>query len=496
VTSRGGGSADDPTERGAGWGGSSASSSSAAARPPLEVVPAGRPPFLRRIHGFPVGARLAGEVILPTADEQGPPDDPSDPDAPGPADPPEAPDGGGAAPPPPPPPPPGDSESQSQKKAGRKRKGLKNLDDWRQLRDTFLYHSSLTDTAAAERAGHPRDMVRTLRFGWAQKLFRQSIVALLVLGTVIRFCVQHQGMKALLAVIVRAWDETPGWYSVYVREGDLVHQSVNQCMLTVIAFAALVELAPRSVAAGEEGRVQHLIILGEMPQPLLAVGRQTGRLLAFALFYLTKLSGLWDFMRNFGHTVSGYARDRAPSNGMVIKHGERSHELGEELSHLCHDQGCRLHDAHHCCGEGLSSISRLLPRIVKGSAAMDSSGVSHRFRTALEEFLDEPDSLVVFVGQQPDGPEKSFRELALLLFWIARGKGRASDKEVAFVRAMLNGNWLRRGVLEHYCPGPHCCVNEADTRYKLKKFLPKFLFGAALPRISQHRWTGYKHIQL
>ena len=57
---------------------------------------------------------------------------------------------------------------------------------------------------------------------------------------------------------------------------------------------------------------------------------------------------------------------------------------------------------------------------------MDSSAIIYRFQEALREFLDEETSLEVFIGNPPAGPERDYREAAMKLFWIKRGKGTAS----------------------------------------------------------------------
>jgi hypothetical protein len=176
---------------------------------------------------------------------------------------------------------------------------------------------------------------------------------------------------------------------------------------------------------------------------------------------------------------------------MLIKDSERRKELGRERGHHTLDMGCRLHDSHHCVGEGLSSIERLLPRIVKATGAQDTSPIMHRMKRALLKWLEDEDHTKYFIGEQPEGPAKRFRLAALEAFWIVHGAGRRSEREYAFIQMLVNGNWKNRGALEHYCPGPHCCSGEEDWRAKLRKHLGNLIFSAAMPRISQHRWTGH-----
>ena len=122
---------------------------------------------------------------------------------------------------------------------------------------------------------------------------------------------------------------------------------------------------------------------------------------------------------------------------------------------------------------------------------MDTVGIIDRFQEALKEHLEEPGNLEVFVGQQAPGPGKDYREGAMALFFVDRGQGMASERERKFVEQLLNGDWRKVGVIQHYCMGPSCCNGgEPETRRKLVAHMGKFLFPTVLPRISQHRWTG------
>jgi hypothetical protein len=268
-----------------------------------------------------------------------------------------------------------------------------------------------------------------------------------------------------------------------------MHIAVNQVMLTVIMAAGLLSITPPGASPGDPRR--HILIVMDVPVPPQTLGRQTGVVLSMVLQSLLRVVGLQSFLEVFLHTCWAFLRDRAPQNGIVVKDAKRTYELG--IGPPAMDLGCRQHDAHHCVGEGLQSMPRLLPRLVKATAAMSTAAVMYRFECALQTYLEDPDHFDFYVGTQPHGPEREFREMAMQLFWTARGAGRASAREIAFLMCMLNGNWQRIGVLEHYCPGPECCRDADHAREKLRRHLARYLFMASISFISQHRWTGCKY---
>jgi hypothetical protein len=294
----------------------------------------------------------------------------------------------------------------------------------------------------------------------------------------------------MMAVVLLAWDETPGHYSVYREEEAKVHQSINQCMLTIMLWATCFSFRERGAPPGALPRDKYVILLGDMPLPLLALSRQTGEVLAGALSFLLRLTGVMQVIELFGLQVLAFARDRAGANGRVVKNKEKEHPL-TATSPVVFDNGCHQHDLHHCVGEGLCSITRLLPRVVKATGAMDSTGVAERLQKGLEEYLEDDAHIAFFVGQQPDGAAKTYRLGAMKQFLVKRGAGWVSETEWEFFMTLINGDWQRLGIVEHYCVGPRCCLGREDFKRKLRAHLPKMLFYGVMPRISQHRWTGH-----
>ena len=472
AASSSGAQAASPSAAVLGGGGSSASAYGVQ-----ETVPAGRPPVFNKPDREPVG-RLAGpppdrtkfadpELLEPEEDaepEGSPPGGPPDEGPPG---------GGPPAPPPPPPPPPVLPVVQPADRSRVRKSKLEKQNMWKVLRDCFLYYSCLSDYACCAKIGFKvemHDTVRAYREGWAQIIFAQVVTALWRLALALAFCGSNcPGFGAMFGVLVVAWDETPGYFSAYANEGAASVQSINQVMLTIVLFSALVRYHPDGPLADPK----HVIMIGDLPMPLLSLGAQTGDVISHALNFLLRLVGAFFFLEQFRHTVQVLARDRAGANGRVVKDREVRFERGESRGLCPLDMGCRQHDLHHVNGEGLQSLPRLLPRMVKACAALDTAAVRNRFEAALDSYLDDPEHFKYYLGSQPAGEARDFREGALRAFWIKRGAGRASDRELEFICVMCNGDWRLIGVIEHYCPGPSCCRGEDDARQKLRVNLKK-----------------------
>eukprot|EP00971_Amphidinium_carterae_P125188 2480580-Amphidinium_carterae.1 len=83
-----------------------------------------------------------------------------------------------------------------------------------------------------------------------------------------------------------------------------------------------------------------------------------------------------------------------------------------------------------------------------------------------------------------------FRAKCLHLFLPPPSQPQNRELVIYVAKRLLNGNWLNRGRVEHYCI-PGCCGSHACTVSKLTKLVPKAIFSMRAHCFARNNWLQW-----
>jgi hypothetical protein len=197
---------------------------------------------------------------------------------------------------------------------------------------------------------------------------------------------------------------------------------------------------------------------------------------------------LW---RRFKRSSVVSAVDRAAANFKLIN-GEEAEEFRTAASAVERrpqlPQGCKAHDAHHCVGEALSVIPRVIPRLAKALGSVSQTGVSKRLRKHLKDILSERIKIYFDERNPMESIHKAYREACIAVWLSTLGSLPSRQRQKILIEYFLNGDW-RGHEVQHWC-GVNCCGSPANARAAMLKLLPWALYLEWGVRIAQHLWVG------
>eukprot|EP00971_Amphidinium_carterae_P059182 1169999-Amphidinium_carterae.2 len=152
---------------------------------------------------------------------------------------------------------------------------------------------------------------------------------------------------------------------------------------------------------------------------------------------------------------------------------------------------CMAHKAHSSAEKTWEFMSHTISGAIHCYKALQDGTIMHRLRKAMREEI--PLRLQVYYQGSPPQASKKMRErlLEMCLPPPTAPKRRVHAQRTL---ALLNGNWLRKSVLEHYCK-PGCCRDIQETRTKLVNNLPKALLSQKATMLNRSNWTEW-HTQM
>ena len=150
---------------------------------------------------------------------------------------------------------------------------------------------------------------------------------------------------------------------------------------------------------------------------------------------------------------------------------------------------CTAHKVH-TAGErtwALSSTS-LMSNIIHCLKCLSEVGVMRRLRQLI--CAEIPGRLRILYGGSPPAEVMDFRNRASSMLLPPEQAPRRRAHVQATLK-LLNGNWLHKNVLEHYCSGPGCCESPRSTLRKLTKHLAKALTCEKPHMLARNNWREW-----
>ena len=205
-------------------------------------------------------------------------------------------------------------------------------------------------------------------------------------------------------------------------------------------------------------------------------------------------------LRSAGHTPP-QLEDNFKTVVRICETDEESSNVRTEkkFPHLRHQKwkGATLHAlciAHkvHTGAERTWSLSSstLMSNIIHCLKCLSEVGVMRQVRQRI--LAEIPARLRILHGGSPPIEAMEFRAHAITLLLPPESAPRRRAHTQATLK-ILNGNWLHRNVLEHYCSGASCCTSAADTLRKLKTHLAKALTCQKTAMLARNNWQEWSH---
>ncbi len=159
-------------------------------------------------------------------------------------------------------------------------------------------------------------------------------------------------------------------------------------------------------------------------------------------------------------------------------------QLGSGKTSMLHIK-CVVHRAQAI----MKHASEVMPELVSGvlsvALSMRATGALSVFRRILKEVITE--RLRVYHSEPPLAVRQ--RTFALLRMFSHRG-GRRGRQVAVLLTLLANGDWNCQHEVQHFCAGPWCCKDHADTLGKFCKFVVPALAGVMFVLFAKSRWQG------
>ena len=151
-----------------------------------------------------------------------------------------------------------------------------------------------------------------------------------------------------------------------------------------------------------------------------------------------------------------------------------------------------MHKEHSCQVAVHEIVGPVISGVINFALSMRGGGAVASLRKAVRLLLQA--RLKVYRGAHPPDRGRGslaweYRNAVLHLFLGSADEGARGRRRTLILAEVLNGNWLLRDRVEHYCPGPQCCRDEEDTMNKCCEFVVHALLPAACPVLQRSRWT-------
>ena len=175
--------------------------------------------------------------------------------------------------------------------------------------------------------------------------------------------------------------------------------------------------------------------------------------------------------------------DEAPGNirGQRLYEGRPDREADWMLWHSY----CTAHKAHSISERTWDLSGPVMKGVLRTLLLFTDDA---HFRKLVQTLIDEIPNLCTVVQSDVSHEGQLYRQALLKAF--APRQPMQRSLLVSISGTLLNGDWRRKGVLEHRCQAG-CCVDRNDTVAKLKKGLVKLLRQMKPTALCKGNWTDW-----
>jgi hypothetical protein len=181
----------------------------------------------------------------------------------------------------------------------------------------------------------------------------------------------------------------------------------------------------------------------------------------------------------FDHYDNMIVTDEHPSN-ISAEHG--LHDVASPNATSCH-LICDIHKAAAVAKKTFSLNEGLVTCLVRAGLSVRACGGLARLRRAMGTVVEE--LLVVRPG---DAGIDASAYRAQVQATFLRGRDARSHRLRYVMSTLLNGDYKKEGVVEHFCNG--CCTGRADTVKRFKKYFIRLLFSKGIKVFPRSNWLG------